>query len=214
MRPDDVLRSHFSSLTDNLSFISFSPSNRCMMLEVLYIAGEACFGTGSNLAFAFPSLVIGIPLILLGVILMCSNVIPNNTSKDSRRSSIATTTTTSSTSSSSSPLLSRSESLLLLTENLIDEEMAAENSASTLSSKNVDEDQIRISPMMIWILFSKAASASTWTGMDVTLANQLQTVYNYSNAMLGAIFNIPGVVYLCLAFPSGMLIDRIIARGK
>ena len=213
MRPDDVLRSFFSSLTDNLSFISSSPSIRCMMLEVLYIAGEACFGTGSNLAFAFPSLVIGIPLILLGVILMCSNVIPNNTSKDSRRSSIATTTTTSSTSSSSSPLLSRSESLLLLTENWIDEEMA-EDSASTLSSKNVDEDQIRISPMMIWILFSKAASASTWTGMDVTLANQLQTVYNYSNAMLGAIFNIPGVVYLCLAFPGGMLVDRIIARGK
>ena len=128
------------------------------------------------MALAFPTLVLGIILILLGVIFMCSNVLPNDTAAD--------------------------------------EEITEGNSTNTPSSKNADEDKI-VCPMVIWILFTMSGSASAWSGLEVTLANQLETVYGYTDAMIGAIFGIPaGLVYLCLAFPIGLLLDRIIARGK
>ena len=94
-----------------------------------------------------------------------------------------------------------------------DEEMTERNSTNTPSSNNADEDKI-VSPIMIWILLTMSGSASAWTGMDVTLANQLEIVYGYTDAMIGAVFSIPGVFYLCLAFPIGVVIDRFIARGK
>ena len=92
-----------------------------------------------------------------------------------------------------------------------DEETTEGNSTSTPSSNNADGDKI-VSPMMIWILFTHSGSASAWSGMEVTLADQLE--YGYTDAMIGAIFSIPGFVYFCLAFPIGVVIDRFIARGK
>ena len=94
-----------------------------------------------------------------------------------------------------------------------DEETTEGNSTSTPSSNNADEDYT-FSPMMIWILVTMSVSASAWSGMDVTLAIQLETVYRFTDAMVGTIFTIPGFVYLFVAFPIGLLLDRIIARGK
>jgi hypothetical protein len=181
----------------------------------------------------------GFLLVFIGVIFMCSDMLPAEhddellfqTDDESLTASLVSKENwndeemnkgmeegnTTRTNTPSNSLLSEEhdESLsesLLQKENWTDEEIEG-NSTSTPPNKNDDEDQ-SISPMMIWILFTKAGSASTWTGMDVTLASQLENVYKYTNAMIGATFNIPGLVYLCLAFPIGMIVDRFIAGGE